>query len=114
MTNPEDVMFSPAVKAEQMRLGSRLQFEDREDLGIGRLAPDADERGAGHRGRGKAQQQEEGGAKDGLVSAGVEEEVLAATGPVRPEDEPADHRPRDAVTVEHPLTGEFHKSAVPG
>jgi len=30
MTNPEDVMFSPAVKAEQMRLGSRLQFEDRD------------------------------------------------------------------------------------
>ena len=30
MTGPEDVMFSPAVKAEQMRLGSRLQFEDRE------------------------------------------------------------------------------------
>ena len=30
MTGPEDVMFSPAVKAEQMRLGSRLQFEDRD------------------------------------------------------------------------------------
>src|SRR5689334_24131755 len=30
MTNPEDVMFSPAVKAEQMRLGSRTLFEDRE------------------------------------------------------------------------------------
>jgi len=30
MTGPEDVMFSPAVKAEQMRLGSRVQFEDRE------------------------------------------------------------------------------------
>src|SRR4030095_13049073 len=30
MANPEDVMFSPAVKAEQMRLGSRLQFEDRD------------------------------------------------------------------------------------
>lgn len=30
MANPEDVMFSPAVKAEQMRLGSRTLFEDRE------------------------------------------------------------------------------------
>jgi predicted pyridoxine 5'-phosphate oxidase superfamily flavin-nucleotide-binding protein len=30
MTGPEDVMFSPAVKAEQMRLGSRTLFEDRE------------------------------------------------------------------------------------
>jgi len=30
MSNPEDVMFSPAVKAEQMRLGSRTMFEDRE------------------------------------------------------------------------------------
>ena len=30
MTGPEDVMFSPAVKAEQMRLGSRVMFEDRE------------------------------------------------------------------------------------
>ena len=30
MSGPEDVMFSPAVKAEQMRLGSRVMFEDRE------------------------------------------------------------------------------------
>ena len=30
MSNPEDVMFSPAVKAEQMRLGSRTLFEDRD------------------------------------------------------------------------------------
>ncbi|CAN5915938.1 pyridoxamine 5'-phosphate oxidase family protein [soil metagenome] len=30
MTNPEDVMFSPAVKAEQQRLGSRVMFEDRD------------------------------------------------------------------------------------
>ena len=30
MTNPEDAMFSPAVKAEQTRLGSRAQFEGRE------------------------------------------------------------------------------------
>jgi uncharacterized protein len=30
MANPEDVMFSPAVEAEQMRLGSRTLFEDRE------------------------------------------------------------------------------------
>jgi uncharacterized protein len=30
MTNPEDVLFSPAVKAEQTRLGSRVLFEDRE------------------------------------------------------------------------------------
>ena len=30
MSGPEDVMFSPAVKAEQTRLGSRAQFEDRE------------------------------------------------------------------------------------
>ena len=30
MTGPEDVMFSPAVKAEQMRLGSRTLFEDRD------------------------------------------------------------------------------------
>jgi uncharacterized protein len=30
MSNPEDVMFSSAVKAEQMRLGSRILFEDRE------------------------------------------------------------------------------------
>ena len=30
MTGPEDVMFSPAVKAEQTRLGSRPMFEDRE------------------------------------------------------------------------------------
>jgi predicted pyridoxine 5'-phosphate oxidase superfamily flavin-nucleotide-binding protein len=30
MDKPEDVMFSPAVKAEQTRLGSRAQFEDRE------------------------------------------------------------------------------------
>ena len=30
MDKPEDAMFSPAVKAEQTRLGSRAQFEDRE------------------------------------------------------------------------------------
>ena len=30
MSGPEDVMFSPAVKAEQTRLGSRAQFEGRE------------------------------------------------------------------------------------
>ncbi len=30
MTAPEDAMFSPAVKAEQTRLGSRAQFEGRE------------------------------------------------------------------------------------
>jgi predicted pyridoxine 5'-phosphate oxidase superfamily flavin-nucleotide-binding protein len=30
MSGPEDVLFSPAVKAEQARLGSRAQFEDRE------------------------------------------------------------------------------------
>ena len=30
MSNPEDVMFSPAVKAEQTRLGSRRPFEDRD------------------------------------------------------------------------------------
>jgi predicted pyridoxine 5'-phosphate oxidase superfamily flavin-nucleotide-binding protein len=30
MSGPEDVLFSPAVKAEQERLGSRVQFEDRE------------------------------------------------------------------------------------
>ena len=30
MTGPDDVMFSPAVKAEQTRLGSRTMFEDRE------------------------------------------------------------------------------------
>ena len=29
MDNPEDAMFSPAVKAEQARLGSRAQFEGR-------------------------------------------------------------------------------------
>ena len=29
MTGPEDVMFSPAVKAEQTRLGSRASFEGR-------------------------------------------------------------------------------------
>jgi uncharacterized protein len=29
LDKPEDVMFSPAVKAEQTRLGSRAQFEDR-------------------------------------------------------------------------------------
>jgi predicted pyridoxine 5'-phosphate oxidase superfamily flavin-nucleotide-binding protein len=29
-THPEDVLFSPAVKAEQMRLGSRAQFEGRQ------------------------------------------------------------------------------------
>jgi hypothetical protein len=30
MSGPEDVMFSPAVKAEQTRLGSRVLFEDRD------------------------------------------------------------------------------------
>jgi predicted pyridoxine 5'-phosphate oxidase superfamily flavin-nucleotide-binding protein len=30
MSGPEDVLFSPAVKAEQERLGSRAQFVDRE------------------------------------------------------------------------------------
>ena len=30
MEKPEDVLFSPSVKAEQTRLGSRAQFEDRE------------------------------------------------------------------------------------
>jgi len=30
MEKPEDVLFSPAVKAEQTRLGSRAQFENRE------------------------------------------------------------------------------------
>jgi predicted pyridoxine 5'-phosphate oxidase superfamily flavin-nucleotide-binding protein len=30
MSGPEEVLFSPAVKAEQARLGSRAQFEDRE------------------------------------------------------------------------------------
>jgi predicted pyridoxine 5'-phosphate oxidase superfamily flavin-nucleotide-binding protein len=30
MSGPQDVLFSPAVKAEQARLGSRAQFEDRE------------------------------------------------------------------------------------
>jgi predicted pyridoxine 5'-phosphate oxidase superfamily flavin-nucleotide-binding protein len=30
MEKPEDVMFSPAVKAEQARLGSRTSFEDRD------------------------------------------------------------------------------------
>lgn len=30
MEEPEDVMFSPAVKAEQSRLGSREAFEDRD------------------------------------------------------------------------------------
>src|SRR4029077_7730261 len=30
MDKPDDVMFSPAVKAEQTRLGSRPMFEDRE------------------------------------------------------------------------------------
>ena len=30
MEKPEDVMFSPAVKAEQARLGSRASFEDRD------------------------------------------------------------------------------------
>ena len=29
MSDPEDVMFSPAVKAEQTRLGSRARFEGR-------------------------------------------------------------------------------------
>jgi predicted pyridoxine 5'-phosphate oxidase superfamily flavin-nucleotide-binding protein len=30
MSDPQDVLFSAAVKAEQARLGSRAQFEDRE------------------------------------------------------------------------------------
>ena len=30
MADPEDAMFSPSVKAEQMRLGSRVLFEERE------------------------------------------------------------------------------------
>ena len=30
MEKPEDVLFSPAVKAEQARLGSRAQFENKE------------------------------------------------------------------------------------
>ena len=30
MEKPEDVLFSPSVKAEQARLGSRASFEDRE------------------------------------------------------------------------------------
>ena len=30
MEKPEDVLFSPAVKAEQERLGSRASFRDRE------------------------------------------------------------------------------------
>jgi len=30
MEKPEDVLFSPAVKAEQTRLGSRVQFENKE------------------------------------------------------------------------------------
>ena len=30
MKKPEDVLFSPSVKAEQTRLGSRAQFENRE------------------------------------------------------------------------------------
>jgi predicted pyridoxine 5'-phosphate oxidase superfamily flavin-nucleotide-binding protein len=30
MSGPDDVMFSPSVKAEQARLGSRAMFEDRE------------------------------------------------------------------------------------
>src|SRR5215475_7998682 len=30
MSGPEDVLFSPAVKAEQARLGSRAQFEGRD------------------------------------------------------------------------------------
>ena len=30
MSGPEDVLFSAEVKAEQARLGSRAQFEDRE------------------------------------------------------------------------------------
>jgi hypothetical protein len=30
MSDPDDVMFSPSVKAEQTRLGSRAMFEDRE------------------------------------------------------------------------------------
>ena len=30
MTKPEDVLFSPSVKAEQTRLGSRTSFESRE------------------------------------------------------------------------------------
>ena len=29
MGDPQDVLFSPAVKAEQTRLGSRTQFEGR-------------------------------------------------------------------------------------
>jgi predicted pyridoxine 5'-phosphate oxidase superfamily flavin-nucleotide-binding protein len=30
MSDPDDVMFSPSVKAEQARLGSRAMFEDRD------------------------------------------------------------------------------------
>ena len=30
MSDPQDVLFSAAVKAEQERLGSRTQFQDRE------------------------------------------------------------------------------------
>ena len=30
MKGPEDVLFSPAVKAEQIRLGSRAAFEGRD------------------------------------------------------------------------------------
>ena len=30
MSDPDDVMFSPSVKAEQTRLGSRAMFEGRE------------------------------------------------------------------------------------
>ena len=30
MSDPQDVMFSPSVKAEQTRLGSRAMFEKRE------------------------------------------------------------------------------------
>ena len=30
MTNPEDVLFSPSVKAEQERLGSRASFAIKE------------------------------------------------------------------------------------
>jgi hypothetical protein len=30
MSDPDDVMFSPSVKAEQARLGSRAMFEGRE------------------------------------------------------------------------------------
>ena len=30
MSDPADVMFSPSVKAEQARLGSRAMFEGRE------------------------------------------------------------------------------------